>query len=157
MTAACLLQPGSVCVFLQSSLCHLCVLPESVHLPVKQQLPFASSGSGRTECVGWRSSSSSPRVSSDHLSGADFCSGVFVVCSKQNEVVDETPLHHAASLTAASQSRRPRGRSAPSLWLFECCGAAPRFTHNPFNDRPLRYYCSAAVGAARRGKQHQRD
>lgn len=33
----------------------------------------------------------------------------------------------------------------------------PCCTHNPFNGRPLRYYCSAGVGAVRWGKQHQRD
>lgn len=82
-------------------------------------------------------------------------------CSKQNKAVchshSETLLHHAASLTAVLKSRRPRGRSAPSLWLFECRSAAPCCTHNPFNDRPLRCYGWADVSAARWGKQHQRD
>ncbi len=66
-------------------------------------------------------------------------------------------LHHTASLTAVLKSWRPQGRSTPSLWLFECCRAAPCCTHNPFNDHPLRYYCAADVGAAQWGKQHQRD
>lgn len=66
----------------------------------------------------------------------------------------------SASLTVVLKRRCPRGQSAPSLWLFECCSAALCSTHNSFNDHSLRYYglaVSSNTWATRWGKQHQGD